>query len=375
METMNKRDVLLERAVALFGEPATKRIEYVRAALRDELAIDHVEYTDEMLHVLLNGVVFDKNTDNLFTKYIAPPFSVLDTRQGYWLDRKRAWLQLTGNLSATRNGEFGTVGGGKKNGKAFGEFKYDYQSKASYNDINEGTSNFDPVLAELMYKWFNLPNGKVLDPFGGEQTKGIVAGYLHMPYWGCEIRQDQVDYNVSLTAELPNVNYICSDSSLIDEVVADRDFDFVFTSPPYYDLEVYSANEDDISTMGTYEEFIAMMGTIYKKCAEMLSDDRFFVVKVGEIRDKKTGVYRNFVGDTIEALCGLGLNYYNEIILLNAVGTASMRASGSFRNRKIVKLHQNVLVFFKGDVRKISSLYTQMNEFNPMPVLEQVALF
>jgi len=31
---------------------------------------------------------------SLVKRYIVPPFSVLDTRQGYWQNRKKAWLSL-----------------------------------------------------------------------------------------------------------------------------------------------------------------------------------------------------------------------------------------------------------------------------------------
>lgn len=353
LEKPNKRAILLERAVGLFGDAGIKRSEHIRGALAMTGAVDHIEYTDEALRDLLNDVVYDKASDNLFTKYVVPPFSILDTRNGYWQERKRAWLSLTGNLTAT-----------KENVLADGMMA----------KINGGSSNFDPVLAEVMFKWFNLPHGSVLDPFGGEQTKGVVAGYLGMLYLGCELRQEQVDYNIKMAEELPNVSYVCGDSRFIDQYSARRDFDFVLTSPPYYDLEIYSEKSDDLSTMGTFDEFMRSMFEIYAACYDMLADNRFFVVKVGEIRDKKTGVYRNFVGETIKALEQCGLHYYNDIVLVNAVGTAPMRASNTFTTRKIVKLHQNLLVFFKGDVRKIPELFTNINDFSPMPVFEQGTL-
>ena len=31
---------------------------------------------------------------NLFRKFIFPPFSILDTRQGYWQRRRRMWLNI-----------------------------------------------------------------------------------------------------------------------------------------------------------------------------------------------------------------------------------------------------------------------------------------
>lgn len=105
----------------------------------------------------------DKFDKRLLNDFIVPPFSTLDTRQGYWQDRKRMWDKLIGDASETRNGEFGKT------------FHFD---KPSYK--KRFTSNFDPVLAELMYRWFCIECGSIIDPFGGEQTKGVIAGYLGM---------------------------------------------------------------------------------------------------------------------------------------------------------------------------------------------------
>ena len=276
----------------------------------------------------------------LVENYVVPPFSVLDTKQGYWQERKKQWLEITGNLSETRDGEFGTISGG---------------TSRIFNTINGGTSNFDPVLAELIIKWFCKDGGKVLDPFGGEQTKGVVAGELGVGYWAVEIRKEQVELNESKTANYPSVHYACGDSNNISKLIKERDFDLCFTSPPYYDLEVYS--KEDMSALGTYEEFLQQYKNIFKQCVEMLRDDAFLVVKVCEIRDKKTGIYRNFVGDNIRIMTELGLKYYNEIILYNSIGTGALRANKNMATRKIVKVHQNVLVFYKGDPKNISQVF------------------
>lgn len=271
----------------------------------------------------------------LSEKFVIPPFSVLDARQGYWQDRKQAWLTLTGNLSETRDGEYGKTGG------------------AMLELINGGTSNFDPVLAEVILRWFCPPKGKVLDPFGGEVTKGYVSGFLGHPYSGMEIRPDQVKINEAQVKEYPHVRYFIGDSKNIATVIKERGFDLCFTSPPYYDLEVYS--KGDLSALGTYDEFKGQYAEIIRQCAGMLKDNRFFVIKVGEIRDKKTGEYRNFVGDTITILRECGLHYYNEIALITAVGTARLRAGKYMETRKLAKIHQNVLVFYKGDLEKIKT--------------------
>lgn len=60
-----------------------------------------------------------------------------------------------------------------------------------------GTSVFDPVLCELIYRWFCPPGGRVLDPFAGGSVRGIVAGYLGYEYVGVELRAEQVEANQS----------------------------------------------------------------------------------------------------------------------------------------------------------------------------------
>ena len=300
----------------------------------------------------------------LTERFIIPPFSVFDTRAGYWQDRKRAWLALTGNLAETKDEVLWKSGGGgsgryyvdKTKVEAFlghtltpQEFEEQYVPDL----INDGSSIFDPVLAEIIYTWF-IPDrgGRILDPFGGEQTKGVDAGELGYGYTAVEFRHDQVDTNEKATAEYKDVKYICGDSNNIDTLVADDWYDLVFTSPPYYDLEVYS--KEDMSALGTYEEFMAQYKNIFTKAVEKLADNRFVVVTIGEVRDKKTGKYRDFVKDNIQIFEDLGLTYWNEIILLNPTGTLPIRAPRSFnQSRKIGKAHQNVLAFYKGDAEKL----------------------
>lgn len=114
---------------------------------------------------------------------------------------------------------------------------------------------------------------------------------------------------------------------------------------------------DRLNALGTYGEFMEQYYNIFQQCYDMLDDDTFLVIKVGEIRDKKTGIYRNFVGDTITAMLKCGFKYYNEIILVTAVGTLPLRVNKSMQTRKVGKVHQNVLVFYKGDPKKISTKF------------------
>jgi hypothetical protein len=121
----------------------------------------------------------------------------------------------------------------------------------------------------------------------------------------------------------------------------------VLSCPPYVDLEKYSDDGTDLSNMD-YPDFIRVYRETIKNTYDLLKDDSFAVWVVGEVRDKR-GNYYNFLGDTISAFLDAGFNYYNEAVLLTAIGSLPLRAGGTMRaSRKLGKAHQNVLVFTKG---------------------------
>jgi len=131
----------------------------------------------------------------------------------------------------------------------------------------------------------------------------------------------------------------------------DRKFDFVFSCPPYYDLEVYCDDPNDLSNM-SHNEFNRVYESIIAKSCALLKDNRYACFVVGNCRDKD-GYMMDLVGTTIRAFEKCGVRYYNEIVLKNSVGSASMRASTLMKYKKVVKVHQNVLVFCKGDPKSI----------------------
>ncbi len=49
---------------------------------------------EDMMNWIPDGDSKEVVHKKLTERFIVPPFSVLDTRQGYWQDRKRAWLSL-----------------------------------------------------------------------------------------------------------------------------------------------------------------------------------------------------------------------------------------------------------------------------------------
>jgi DNA modification methylase len=313
---------------------------------------------------------------SLKDSFIFPPFSILDTRSGVWQERKRKWLSLGFNSQETRE----DVELIAKSGQSTAIYELrnkmreslgrdpdwdeilDYAKKKGMH-VYEGASIFDPVLCELLYKWFCTNGGSVLDPFAGGSVRGIVAGVLGYPYAGIDLRLDQVEANRKQAAllSLENVEWFDGDSNeVLDSYKPLDGFDFLMSCPPYADLEKYSDDPKDLSNMD-YADFKDAYFSIIKKSVAQLKEDRFACFVVGDVRDKK-GFYYNFVGDTVRAFEEAGAKYYNEIILVNVVGSLAIRVRRQFNGgRKVGKMHQNVLVFYKGDPKKIKENYPELN--------------
>lgn len=202
-----------------------------------------------------------------------------------------------------------------------------------------------------------------MDPFAGGSVRGIVAGVLGYEYGGIDLRLDQVEANQKQAAllRLKNIDWFIGDSNqVLNSKFPTDGFDFVYSCPPYADLEKYSDDPKDLSNMD-YADFKDVYFSIIKKSIEKLKDDRFACFVVGDVRDKK-GFYYNFVSDTIQAFKDAGMELYNEIILVNVVGSLAIRVRRQFNGgRKIGKMHQNVLVFYKGDPKKIKENFPELN--------------
>src|SRR3990167_514581 len=399
----------------------------------------------------------DGKIGSLADRFLLPPFSVLNAREGYWQRRKRFWLAL-GIQSELGRGEqandraeldsarMNDAAGGQKRYKDNGLLGYSEQARSHYRmndaadwrgrplsqtfnsgrfdarvpwfreggahpipggstgknsaylfktkdgykplkeiqegnrltwvggdrpveDLDEvslknleaqpqsGTSIFDPVLCEIADRWFCPQSGRVLDPFAGGSVRGVVAAKLGRAYAGVDLRQEQADANYDQAEVIcpdADLTWVVGDSRNIDELLP-GEYDLVFSCPPYFDLERYSDDPRDLSTMD-YTEFLRVYRDIIAKSCAMLRDDRFAVFVVGDVRNRATGNYRNFVGDTVEAFRAAGLGLYNEAILVTAVGSLPIRVGQHFAGyRKLGRTHQNVLVFLKGDAGRASA--------------------
>lgn len=305
--------------------------------------------------------------------FVIPPFSILDSRQGYWQARKRMWRDIIGDLGASRQGKLiqsiemqykdlytRTSEHRKSLGISFKEYLEKYvpeevKQKESQKVLSQGVSLFDPVLAEILCKWFTPSKGaNIFDCFAGDTQKGLVFAECGHNFKGVELRQEQVDINNEVIAgrDLP-ISYVCDDGQNVANYFEPESQDLLFSCPPYFDLEVYSDLPNDASNQGTYQEFVDILSNAFKSAFTRLKENRFAVIVLGDVRSKSNGAYYDFGGDVKRIFKEAGAHLYNELILIEMSSSVALRAKKYMESRKVAKMHQNILVFYKGDPSKV----------------------
>lgn len=311
---------------------------------------------------------------SLADRFLIPPFDVLDARQGWWQERKRAWLDL-GIRSQIGRGEGLVYRSPSSADPAFydkkraaeaaagrefstAEFLAEHYTRDLDDPIDSGTSIFDPVLTELAVRWFSPPGGMILDPFAGGSVRGLVSHVLGRRYTGNDLAAAQIAANVAqgedfrargLIDAVPS--WSVGDSRPWVAALPAGAYDAIVTCPPYLWLERYGEDPGELSALDA-EAFEEAYTAILAGAARALRPDRFAVLVTGDVRDPRSGALVDFRGMTIRAAGAAGLALQSAAVLLTPVGSLAPRAARVFgAGRLLGRCHQDVLVFCNGDRR------------------------
>ena len=120
-------------------------------------------------------------------------------------------------------------------------------------------SFFKPLLAASIYKHYlgNKRNPIVLDPCCGFGARLLAFKSLYPDgtYVGCEPNIETYHELLQLVKDA-NWRDVYINNCKFEDFIDNRTFDFVFTSIPYYDLEVYSNNTEYVSFDDWVNKFI-----------------------------------------------------------------------------------------------------------------------
>ena len=211
--------------------------------------------------------------------------------------------------------------------------------------VNGGKcSVFNPHLAQMILSAYCPLNAKIYDAFGGGGTRGYISTQMGHKYLGVEIREEEVQ---RLKEQMKKwgieFEIVLGDSKTFKP--KDK-FNFAFTCPPYYDLELYSNLEGDLSNAKTYQDYLKMLRDVMKNIYDCLEEDCLAVFVVGNFRNAK-GELEHLNGDLIQIGKEIGFKLWDELIWMGASNVALTRCGKFEVNRKSVRMHEYVVVLKK----------------------------
>lgn len=153
--------------------------------------------------------------------------------------------------------------------------KKDFDNKSSRSMYSE----FWPEAATLAYQHWLRDCKLVADPFSGWGERHYFAKKNNIDYIGYDINPDAIKY----AKEEYSVDNILADSMNVTL----KGFDGLLTCPPYWNLELYSDNENSGDRINTWSQFKEWYFCLFRRWYDMANSGAWFVIATGNWRKKK----------------------------------------------------------------------------------------
>lgn len=197
------------------------------------------------------------------------------------------------------------------------EFKDDVepeyaQRTAVYLMCREATT-FAPLLSKVVYDLM-LPaeGGHVLDPFSGwgDRAIGALGSDRVLSYQGVDCNSSLIPGYRRIVDELDEKKKLNFAHMPFQSFVGKTTYDLIFTSPPYFDFEVYSDEKTQSSfNKRTYREwFDSFMKMALQKMTLMIRPGGYVALHIGSTFRTPT-----FTDDVQARMIELGMRYVQQI--------------------------------------------------------------
>lgn len=216
---------------------------------------------------------------------------------------------------------------------------------------DSGLSTFPPDIVKKVVLFYTDKNDLVLDPFAGHNSRMQMTHFLNRNYIGYDVSKKFMDFNREIASNLTS-----SEGKLVDAEntitlketsseninEADNSCDLVFTSPPYYKVEYYTDEKDQLYFCPSYEVFLERMEVILRQCFRALKEGKYCVFNVNDFRYK--GKFYCYHADIINLFRKVGFEMWDMIIVKWSNSIKTCFAS-QIENEKVVgKKHEYIIV-------------------------------
>lgn len=227
--------------------------------------------------------------------------------------------------------------------RAFGMSSQNVRGKSG------GLSTFPPALARFIVEFYSQKGETILDPCAGHNSRMQVTYELDRNYIGYDVSKEFMAFNHEVMAEITGkgkqaalfekqntITLKEKSSESLEE--SDDSIDLCYTSPPYWDVEYYGDEKEQLGYGHTYDEFLSGLQRVVDECYRVLKDGRYCVFNVNDFRKK--GEFYAYHADTMALFNKAGFKIHDIIIVKWASSIGACFAS-QIEDRKITaKSHE-----------------------------------
>lgn len=235
--------------------------------------------------------------------------------------------------------------------KRLKEAGYD-KNAPSNRKAGRGTLGLSIMPAEIVAffgKYYAKKGGVYLDPFMGHGIRMQVAKLMGMDYYGYDASSEFFKYITSVKKKIDDGETVLDinrgDSRHPDKIPNDIGT-FSFYSPPYWDIEYYGDDPEQLGTDKSYEEFLQGMHDVAAAWLPKFKQGAWHIVNVNDFRKDK--VFYPYHADLIRKYQEAGWEMYDTWIIEGMIGGTPQSFAVSFNEMQIApKVHEYALVFRK----------------------------
>lgn len=217
-------------------------------------------------------------------------------------------------------------------------------------------SRFSQNVGRTVLRFYSKEGDIVVDPFAGHNSRMELCWKAGRNYYGQDVSVEFMKANekvrdillskgdMSLFPDMFKVDIVLKTGDSRSLQFDDEFADFTITSPPYWNLEYYGDEEEQLGR-GTYLQFLGNLGQVMRENYRVLKTGAYCCWFVNDFR--KDGMFYSYHTDVIVGMEDAGFTQEDMIIVDLGQPIRSAFASQVMKERIIPKRHEYCIVFRK----------------------------
>ena len=210
-------------------------------------------------------------------------------------------------------------------------------------------SSFPQNILRTVVTLYSEPGQTVFDPFAGHNSRLHGCVSLGRHYIGCDLSTEFMAFNNQLAEKLrkkyPKVHIELHHTDSRKVPVPDEVGDMTITSPPYYDVEFYGDEPEQLGKCKTYEAFLHDLGLVLKENFRCLKPGAYCAWFINDfVRNGKMHFYHMDVKTLGEQA---GFIAHDIMVVDFGPGIRDCFLNQTMQTKRIPKRHEYSIIFRK----------------------------